>query len=147
MTLQNVSDSLRDISIQHNTIVDFSSGEDFLVAIGDKNYPMGFLELPYSITYDTDPRFKSISFAYLVLMQSEQDDIEGDLIAISRAEAIGEAVLEKFRQDNKTTFKVVSANAVSLREFSVDKTCGIRFELTIRVQRTYCDNNYVGQFA
>lgn len=149
MTIQEITNSLKAVSLSHVDIKTFDFGEEFLIATGKgkkKPYPMAFLELPFAISFDSDPRFIRLSFAFLVLMPSKFDNVTDDLEAISIAAQIGEAILTKFFDDNRGQISNPSINAVTLREFSDDDVAGVRFEVVLTTLKTYCNKNYESVF-
>jgi hypothetical protein len=148
MTLEELRHTIKNISLSHKEIRDFDYGEDFLLATGKgKDYPLVFLELPYSINYESDNRFKTLSFALNVLMTPTDDDIKDDHENISEAEQICDAIITRFQDEVKQFgFIINNVNGISLREYSDDNVSGFRLEIQGRVFRSYCNKNYQDEF-
>lgn len=150
MTLEELKDNVQRICLKHKTIVNFEYGEDFLLATGKgSDYPMAFLEIPYNISYDLiTNKFKDYSFSLCILMQVTNDDIVTDHTLISEAETIGDAIVTRITKELKPLgFLIEQVNGISLRNFSDDNVQGMRFELTGKVGRSFCANNYENQFS
>lgn len=138
MTLNDIKNAFNQVSLQHIDIKEFYVGDSFNVAVSPKTkYPIVFLEIPYNIAYNDNRRLKSYSFALLVLLKVKQDSIEESHNAISAAEDIGDAILSKIQNDYKSQFIISGINALSLDQFSDDYLAGVRFELTVSVNRDY----------
>lgn len=137
MTLEEIKDGIKEISLSHRRIKDFDYGEDFTLATGKgSKYPLTFLEIPYSANYElSNNKFKTFSFALLVLMKPSLDDVIGDHKGISEAEIIGDSIITKLQAD-LPELKLDSVTGLSLREFSDDNVSGFRFDITARTFRT-----------
>lgn len=149
MNLEQIKDKIQTISLSHKQIVDFDYGEDFLLATGKgSDYPLAFLEIPYSINYQLDNnRFKTFSFALLILMNPAVDDLQDDHSSISEAETIADSIITTIQTEFRTMGILLdTVNGISLREFSDDSVSGVRFDITIKVFRSYCNNSYSDQF-
>lgn len=138
MTLESIKDIFKTVSLQHRDIKEFYVGDSFSVAVSPKTkYPIVFLEIPYNINYDNNRRVKTFQFALLVLLKIKQDDIVSSHKAISNAENIGDAILSKIQNDHKSEMIISNINGLSLDQFSDDYLSGVRFEMTITVNREY----------
>lgn len=149
MNLEQLKDTIKSVCQSHKRIVGFDYGEDYLVSVKNNNYPMSFLEIPYSVVYDSaDKRFKSFQFALLILMQPNNDNVIEDHENISDAETIGDAIMSKLKDILKSQGTIVdSVNGFSLREFSDDNVSGMRYDVQVRTFREFCDKNYQHHFA
>lgn len=138
MTLQDIKNAFNQVSLQHKDIKEFYVGDSFSVAVSPKTqYPIVFMEIPYNISYADNRRLKSYQFALLVLLKVKQDDIEESHKAISAAEDIGDAILSKIQNDYKSEFIITGINALSVDQFSDDYLAGVRYQLTVSVNREY----------
>ena len=146
MTLQEILNTFKAVSLAHVDIKEFNYGEIFDIPNGGNNaYPFSFLEIPYLVTID-QRRSKTVQFALNIVLYTEPDDRVADHQAISDGEDIGEAILTRIQAENKELF-FESITALSLREFSDDDLSGMRFEFTIRTGREYCNpNSYQDKF-
>jgi len=141
MTLETLKDIFRQVSLAHNEISDFNFGEQY--SHNDESYPLAFLEIPYSITYDLEAtsNSKAVQFAFIVAMMPEDS---GDLVAqhssISQAERIGESIFQKIREEIPV-LKFESISGVSLNRISNDLAPGFRFDVTVKFNRTCLDEN------
>jgi hypothetical protein len=146
MTLEQIKDSIKRIALEHRQINDFDYGEDFLLATGKGNdYPMAFLEIPYNVTYDLSRnKYKTVQFALLVLFPPSNDAVKEDHTCISNAEQIGDAIITRMQDEFLLLgFLIDSVNGLSLREFSDDSVSGFRFEISGKIMRSFCQNNYL----
>ncbi len=138
MTLEQIKNVFNTISLQHIDIKEFYVGDSFSVAVSPKTkYPIVFMEIPYNISYSDNRRLKTYAFALLVLFKVKQDSIEDSHKAISAAEDIGDAIISKIQNDYKSQFLISGINGLSLDQFSDDYLAGVRFELTVTVNREY----------
>lgn len=138
MKLQDLKDSIETIAMSFDGIKDFDYGEDYLLATGKgKDYPLVFLEIPYGLDYQLKNKQKTVQFSLLVLFNSNVDDIKGDHETISEAENIADLMITKM-QNEISEFKIESANAVSVREFSDDNANGIRIDIKGLTPRSKC---------
>jgi hypothetical protein len=141
MSLEDLKDKVKCISLSHKYVESFYVGEDALIHLPIKvSYPSVFLEIPYSIPYTADRRFKEVNFALLVLDKGKQDDVEGDHKKISDCEQIGDAILAMLQGSLNNDVSFNNINGLSLREFSDNNLSGIRFEITARMKRDYCQS-------
>jgi hypothetical protein len=143
MTLSELKDYIEKVCLSHKDINEFYTGSDYNAAEGlTHNYPIIFYELPYFTTYNLDPnrQIDNVQFAYNVFVKSNWDKIKEDHDAISRAKEIGDAIIT-YINDQSDNFKIQSADATSVREFTDDSVAGMRFELNILLPRTFCDTS------
>jgi hypothetical protein len=138
-SLEDLKDKIQCISLAHRDIQSFYMGEDALVHLPNQVvYPSVFLEIPYSIPYSDDRRFKEVNFSLLVLIKASQDDIVGDHKKISNAELIADAIIAKLQYSFNNDVIFSNVNGISLREFSDNNLSGVRFDLTATMKRAYC---------
>lgn len=141
MTLEELKDYFKTLTLSHKDIKEFYIGNDYNQAeqITHK-YPMVFYELPYYIDYNLNPnrQVDDLQVAFNVFVESNWDKIEKDHEAISRAKEIGDAIIT-YINFNATDFIVTRVSALSVREFTDDSVSGMRFELTLQFPRTFCD--------
>lgn len=127
MTLGQLKDTIEQIVEGFEEIKTFQFGEDYLEALSNETeYPLVFLEIPYVTTYSLSNKQKTIQFALLVLMQSE-DSNEDSHDSISKAENLGDLIL--FELQKNMQFKLTDANSLTVREFSDDSVDGVRIEI------------------
>lgn len=127
MTLTQLKDTIEQIVEGFEEIKTFQFGEDYLEALANETeYPMVFLEIPYVTTYSLSNKQKTVQFALLVLMQSE-DSNEDSHDSISQAENLGDLIL--FELQKNMQFKLTDANSLTVREFSDDSVDGVRIEI------------------
>jgi hypothetical protein len=138
MTLNDIKNAFNAVSLQAIDIQEFYEGNAFDQAISPSTkYPITFLEIPYDINYNDNRRTKTYQFAFLVLKKIEQDNINAAHDAISWAENLGDAILSKIQNDYKKDFLITGINALSLDQFSDDYLGGVRYNLTVTVNRDY----------
>lgn len=140
MTLDELRDYIKLVCLAHVDIKEFYTGNDYNQAEQlTHKYPMVFYELPYFTTYNIDPhrQVDNVQFAFNVFVDSNFDMIEEDHNAISKAKEIGDAILT-YINDNADSFKIVSADSTSVREYTDDSVAGMRYEINILLPRTYC---------
>lgn len=149
LTIEEIKNRIKEVSLSHEDIDSFDFGESFDVAnFKNADYPMCFLELPYLLTYEDNRRFKTIQLAINFLGRGDfEKDREFTNKVISDMELVGDAIITKLG-DDYTDFKFDTVNAVSLRDFSDDSLSGIRYEVIIRTQRAFCSKkSYSGKFT
>ena len=146
MTLQEIKDTFKQVSLAHVDIKEFNFGETFDIPNGGDNaYPFAFLEIPYLESID-NRRSKTLNFALNILITTGQDNRVEDHQAISDGNSIGEAIITRIQTENKELFFEL-ITAISLREFSDDDVAGMRFEFVIRTGREFCDaDSYADKF-
>lgn len=141
MTLEELKDYWRVLSLKHKDIKQFSVGSwyDAATNTSDK-YPLVFWEFPYVITYNNNfvKRVDNVNISFSVFISTKLDDIADSHQAISYAKDIGDAIVTKARMD-ATEFIILGVNAVSVREYSDDYVAGVRYDLTIALQREICE--------
>ncbi len=139
MTLNRVRDIFQTVSIAEVDIKEFQYGDKYEVAISPvTQYPIVFLETPYNIVYNNNRKTKSYQFAVLVLLKTEEGSVEIDHDASSIAEDIGDAIFSKIQNEYSGELVIENLRGLSLGEgFSRDYLGGIRFELTVTVNRNY----------
>lgn len=138
MTLNDIKNAFNKVSLQAIDIKEFVEGNRFDQAVSPKTvYPITFLEIPYNINYSDNRRLKTYQFSFLVLKKIKQDSTESAHDAISWAEDLGDAILSKIQNDYKQDFLLTGINALSLDQFSDDYLGGVRYNLTVTVNRDY----------
>jgi len=132
MTLLELTDFWKDISLKHKDIKDFIVGSNYDAATGSDNYPQVFWELPYSITYPSldKPKYQ-VQVSLSVYLATKVDSIIDDNYAISLAKEIGDAIIMYGKAKAGLLFMVDAVNAISVREYSDDNCAGMRYDITI----------------
>ena len=141
MTLEDLKDFWKDISLLHKDVLQFSVGSYYDVATNTSDkYPLVFWEMPYTVNYNPDfsKRLDTVTCSLSVFLYTKQDDIKDSHEAISFSKSIGDAIITKAKLD-ATEFSIQSVNAVSVREYSDDYVAGMRYDITILLQRDICD--------
>jgi hypothetical protein len=141
MTLLELHDYWKCVSLQHKLVKQFNTGSNYDAANNtDDRYPLVFFELPYIITYNSvwQKRVDTVTFSLNVLEYTKQDSIKDDNEGISYAKEIGDEIIS-YVQLHTTEFKVQSVNAVSVREYTDDSVAGIRYDITVLIERDACE--------
>ena len=140
MTLESLKDFWKDISLKHKDVLQFLVGSYYDTGMGNDKYPLVFWEMPYAITYNQDfsKRLDTVTCSLSVFLSNKADDIADTHQAISYAKSIGDAIITKAKLD-ATEFSIQSVNAVSVREYSDDYVAGMRYDITILLQRDICE--------
>jgi len=141
MTLEELKDYWQTISLLHKDVLDFQVGSWYDAGVNHKQpYPLVWWEMPYSISYNADfPKRKDIVVCSMsVFLSTKIDDIIDAHQAISFAKSIGDAIITKARLD-ATEFIIQNVNAVTVREHSDDYVAGVRYDITITLQRDICE--------
>jgi len=146
MTIKQLSDYFEDICLRHKDIKAFSYGSNFDIAVSKNDlYPQAFLEFPFLTDFNLEVNqfVDDVQIALNIFISTNADDIPSDLFGISIAKEIGDAIV-MYINENCDDFKIESASGLSLREFSDDSLCGMRYDLIIKLPRTcYLDWNEV----
>lgn len=137
MTISELTENLKNLSLAHEDIRSFHIGETFDVATSKSSdkYPAVWLELPINTNYES--RRKEHSTAIDVVNLAESDDIEDQIRVTSNMEAIADQLLQKIIE----VYRQLGINiqsGLTLRNFSDDDLCGVRIDLTFIVGRE-CD--------
>ena len=144
MTLLDLTNFWRDVSLSHKDVLSFLVGSWYDAATNsDDKYPLVYWELPYSVNFpDINKSVDEVQISFSVFLSTKPDDVNDDNEAISLAKAIGDAIILKAKMSAPAgTFTIVGVNAVSVREYSNDSVAGMRYDLTLLVAREICDNN------
>jgi len=142
MTLEELKDFWKQYSIDNKKVMDFQVGSWYDAAVNFKQpYPLVWWEMPYSIAYNADyPKRKdTVVCSMSVFLSTKMDDIADAHYAVSQAKEIGDSIITKVRLE-ATEFIIQSVNAVSVREYSDDYCAGMRYDITITLQREVCDS-------
>ena len=142
MTLESLKDFWQDIALKHKDVLQFNVGSNYDVAVNtDDKYPLIFWEMPYVVNYNQDfsKRIDTVTCSISVFLSTKMDDIKDSHQAISFAKSIGDAIITKAKL-TATEFSIQSVNAVSVREYSDDYVAGMRYDMTILLQRDICDS-------
>lgn len=137
MTLQTMKDMIENICLQHKDINNFSYGREFDI-MGDKahQYPMCFLELPYSLIYFPEQQqFKAIDFAIMVLFSQKSDSTADAHIGISNADQIGDAIIARMQHDFTGEIAFTNIASISLQHYTAEDLSGVRIEFQARMKR------------
>ena len=140
MTLEGLKDYFKTISLKHKDVNDFKMGSWYDAATSTAKYPMVWWEVPYFINYNADfPKgIDTVTISFSVFHTTKRDDISDSHQVISICKTIGDAIITKARIEG-TGFKIQSVNSVSVREYSDDDVSGMRYDLTLLLQRDICE--------
>jgi hypothetical protein len=143
MTLENLKDFWRDISLKHKDVQQFDVGSWYDAATHpytSQYYPLCFWEMPYTINYNQEfsKTVDTVTCSLSVFLTTKVDDIADSHQAISIAKSIGDAIVTKARL-TATDFSIQSVNAVTVREYSDDYVSGVRYDITILLKRDICE--------
>lgn len=141
MTLENLKEFWRNISLLQKDVLTFNVGSNYDSATNtDDKYPLVFWEMPYTINYNAEfsKRLDTVTCSMSVFLYTKQDDIKDCHEALSFAKTIGDAIITKARM-TATEFTIQSVNAVSVREYSDDSVAGIRYDIVMLLQRDVCE--------
>lgn len=142
MTLKDLIVFWKNLSLEEKDVLQCNVGSNYDVAVNtDDKYPLVFIELPFTINYNADwsKRIDTVTFSLSVFLSTKQDNIVDDYEAISFAKTIGDAIITKAKLTAQE-FIIQSVNAVSVREYSDDYVAGLRYDMTILLQRDICDS-------
>lgn len=148
MTLEELKDYWRDLSLKHKDVKQFSVGSWYDSATNtDDKYPLVWWEMPYAISYNADfsKRVDAITCSLSVFLTTKMDDIADSHQAVSFAKSIGDAIITKAKLD-ATEFSILSVNSVSVREYSDDYVAGMRYDIILNLKRDICDANIMDYF-
>lgn len=150
MTLDDLKDYWKDLSLSHKDVKQFSIGSWYNAAEStDDKYPLVWWEFPYVVNYNQEfsKRVDSVIVSFSVFLSTKQDDVIDSHRAISFAKSIGDAIITKARME-ATEFKITNVNAVSVREYSDDYVAGMRYDITLSLLRDICEadiNDYFNE--
>lgn len=137
MTIQNLADRIKYISLNHVDINSFYVGNTWNQSNSKGDvYPCVWLEFPILVTYDTKGQ-KEYSFSLDILMLPNADDENDELSKISECESIADDLLMAFSKYMKN-FGVNSSNGLTIKNLNADIACGIRVDIKVSTNRE-CD--------
>lgn len=141
MTLEELKDFWKDLSLSHKDIKQFSIGSWYNAAEStDDKYPLCWWEFPYVTNYNTEftKRLDTVQISFSVFLYTKQDDVIDSHKAISAAKEIGDAIITKARM-TATGFTILNVNSISVREYSDDYVAGMRYDLSLSLKREICE--------
>jgi len=142
MTLEELKDYWKQVSVDNKKVMDFQVGSWYDAGVNHKQpYPLVWWEMPYSIAYNADfpKRLDTVVCSLSVFKNTKLDNIPNAHWAISQCKEIGDSIITKVKLE-ATEFIILAVNAVSVREHSDDYVAGVRYDITIQLQREVCDS-------
>lgn len=136
MELQELVNTIKDLALSHRDIMAFGMGDDHLI-VGNVNqeYPLFFLETPFSIVFPPNDRQSYVvSFAFLVLLNKKEDDIDEQIQGISDATLITEQILAKLRR----LVPVASSNSLTYNDMTNEGLSTCRTDITVQLLLNQC---------
>jgi hypothetical protein len=137
MELQELVNTIKDLALSHKDILAFDMGDNHLIT-GNVNqkYPLFFLETPFSIQFPVNDKQQAylISFAFLVLLNKKEDDINEQILGISEATLITEQILGKLRK----YVNVQSSNCITYNDYTNEGLSTCRTDISVAVLLNQC---------
>lgn len=136
MTIDELMNNIKQLSLAHKDIVSYQVGESFDLATSksSERYPAVWFEIPIASDYN-DKRKKTHTAALNVLTLAKDDDILDQMKQTSFCESIMDDILQAI--DAKyLNIGISDVNSLTLRSYTDDDLVGIRVDITFIVGRT-----------
>lgn len=136
MSIQELTDKLREIGLNHNDIKSYYIGNTWNMSVSKSSdtYPAIWQELPILVTYNPNGQ-KEYTFSIDILMLAKQDNVDDELNKISQCEEIADDLLQAYKLYIKS-LAVTSATALSVKNINSDMAVGIRLDIKFITNRT-----------
>jgi hypothetical protein len=143
MLISDVINTLKDIALSHKDIESFDMGDQYLIEGNlEHQYPKFFLETPFNIAWATGdfPAYFVMSFAFYVLMNKLEDNVEDQIQGVSDSALITEQILTKINHE-VSDFSIELANSLTYNDTTNEGLSTTRTDLTLRVLRNVCESD------
>jgi hypothetical protein len=141
MLLSELINAFKTVALKHKDIESFDMGDDYLIE-GNvvHQYPKFFLETPFQIIYPQDRRLQyyTVSFAFLVLMNKLEDNIDDQIQGVSDSALITEQILAKIRLDYATDIQILTAVSLTYNDMTNEGLSTTRTDITCNILLNQC---------
>lgn len=141
MTIQQICDKIKEISLNHKEINSYHVGNTWDMAASKSSdiYPAVWTEFPVLCDYTL--KDKTYTFSIDVIALPKQDDVYSEMNVISQCEAIADQLLQAFKAYiANTTMSTVTG--LTVKNLNADLAVGVRIDLKVTTNREcdYLDN-------
>ena len=144
MQLDDIINVFKTVALSYNSPrLSFDMGDDYLIEGSQEHqYPKFFLETPFQIFWNSTNQqsFYEVTFAFYVLMNKAEDDIEDQIMGVSDSAIISERILTKIRTDFHQVLSITTANSLTYNDMTNEGLSTCRTDITVKVLRNVCDN-------
>jgi hypothetical protein len=139
MTIQEISDKIKAISLSHKFVKSYHVGNTWDMAASKSSdiYPNVWLELPILVNYEINHK-KRFNFSIDVLALAKQDNVEDELNKISDCEMIADNLMYAFRNKIKE-MGIATMTGLTVKNINADMAVGVRIDIEVITQRE-CDS-------
>lgn len=138
MNIQELTNRIKEISLNHNEVNSFHIGNTWNQAVGKSSdvYPAVWQEMPILISYGLAGT-KKYTFSLDVLMLPKQDDLDDELYKQSQCEVIADELILAFQKYIKNA-GVLTIDGLTVKNLNADIACGVRLDIVFNTNRE-CD--------
>ena len=142
MLIQELINAFRDVALSHKDIESFDMGDDYLIAGNlEHKYPKFYLETPFQITLPTDKRvqYYTVNFAFYVLMNKLEDDIEDQIIGVSDAALITEQIIKQVQNVWGNVINIISTVSLTYNDTTNEGLSTCRTDIEVQILQNQCE--------
>jgi hypothetical protein len=142
MTIQNIVDRIKEISLNHKEIKSFYVGNtwDMSASKSSDIYPAVWVEFPVIVTYNSTNQ-KTYGFSLDVLALPKQDDVYDEMLKISECERIADQLLQVFKL-KIAGIGIGKMVGLTVKNINSDIACGIRVDIEVLTNKECEPLNY-----
>lgn len=143
MTIQQLVDRIKEISLNHKDLKSFHVGNTWDMAASKSSdvYPAVWVEFPVLVDYTV--KDKTYTFSIDILALPKQDDVYDEMNVISQCEQIGDQLMQIMKlYIANITFG--SMTGLTVKNLNSDIACGVRIDIKVNTNRE-CEplNNFI----
>jgi hypothetical protein len=142
MLLSELITAFKSVALSHKDIESFAMGDDYLIEANiSHQYPKFFLETPFEIVLPEDKRkqYYSVSFAFLVLMNKKEDNIDDQIQGISDAALITEQIIKRVEEQYENQIVIESTVSLTYNDMTNEGLSTCRTDITVLLLQNQCD--------
>lgn len=142
MNIQDLTNRMKEICLNHKDIKSFNVGNTWNMATGKGDvYPAVWVESPVLINYTL--KQKTYTFSLDVLMMAKANDVNDELYKQSICEQIGDQLLQVFKL-KINGLSEGRMTGLTVKNINADLAVGVRIDLEFNTNRE-CDvlNNFI----
>lgn len=137
MNIQQLTDRLKEICLNHNDVKSYNIGNTWDQATGKGDiYPAVWQEMPILISYGLAGT-KKYTFSLDILALPKQDDVIDELNKQSQCEVIADELILAFQKYIKNA-GVITIDGLTVKNINADIACGVRLDIVFNTNRE-CD--------
>ena len=143
MTIQEITDRIKEISLNHKQIKSFHVGNtwDMSASKSSDIYPAVWVEFPVLVEYTM--KDKSYAFSLDVIALPKPDNVYDEMNIISHCEQIADQITQVMKLYIKN-ITIGNATGLTVKAINADIACGVRIDIKVNTNRE-CEplNNFI----